>query len=128
MEGLRCLRKTFLRGVSRNWRRGVGVGEVGVDDVGGSLMLLAMAGYFVVQVTVVWFCSMYGWCSIVEQHELIEQGSRRHPYMSESLALAREVRHPHASMCAQKSVLITLCWHVPFRGACCSQIGMCMHK
>lgn len=32
--------------------------------------------------------------------------------MSESLALAREVKHPHASMCAQKSVLITLCWHV----------------
>lgn len=52
MEGLRCLRKTLLRGVSRNWRRGAGVGEVGVDDIDGSLMSLAMAGCLVVQATV----------------------------------------------------------------------------
>jgi hypothetical protein len=63
----------LLRGVSRDWRRGAGVGEVGVDGIDGSLMSLAMAGYFVVvQATVVWVCCMYGWCSTAE-HELIEQ-------------------------------------------------------
>ena len=63
----------MLRGVSREWRRGAGVGEVGVDGIDGSLMSLAMAGYcVVVQATVVWVCCMYGWCNTVE-HELIEQ-------------------------------------------------------